>query len=67
MDADLASGRMRSPFHGVTVVFKDNIDATELPSTGGSLALTDHRPRLDSRVAAGMKAGGTPASPGLRQ
>ena len=57
-DAERASGRVRSPFHGVPVVFKDNIDATELPSTGGSLALLDHRPRLDSRVAAGMKQGG---------
>ena len=57
-DAERASGKVRSPFHGVPVVFKDNIDATELPSTGGSLALVDHRPRLDSRVAAGMKQGG---------
>ena len=57
-DAERASGRVRSPFHGVPVVFKDNIDAIELPTTGGSLALVDHRPRLDSRVAAGMKQGG---------
>ena len=57
-DAERASGKVHSPFHGVPVVFKDNIDATELPSTGGSLALVDHRPRLDSRVAAGMKQGG---------
>ena len=51
-------GHVRSPFHGVPIIFKDNIDATELPTTGGSLALVDHRPRLDSRVAAGMKQGG---------
>lgn len=57
-DAERAGGRVRGPFHGVPVVFKDNIDATELPSTGGSRALLDHRPRLDSRVAAGMKRGG---------
>ena len=49
---------VRGPFHGVPIVFKDNIDAIELPTTGGSLALVDHRPRLDSRVAAGMKRGG---------
>ena len=53
-----AFGRARSPFDGIPIVFKDNIDAIELPSTGGSLALVDHRPRLDSRVAAGMKRGG---------
>jgi amidase len=57
-DAARAAGRLRSPFHGVPIVLKDNIDATELPTTGGALALADHRPRLDSRVAAGMKAGG---------
>jgi amidase len=57
-DAERAGGRVRSPFHGVPIVLKDNIDATELPTTGGSLALADHRPRLDSKVAAGMKQGG---------
>ena len=57
-DGERASGKVRSPFHGVPIVFKDNIDATELPTTGGSLALVDHRPRLDSKVAAGMKQGG---------
>jgi amidase len=57
-DADRAAGRVRSPFHGVPIVLKDNIDATELPTTGGSLALLEHRPRIDSRVAAGMKQGG---------
>jgi len=57
-DAERAAGRVRSPYHGVPIVLKDNIDATELPTTGGAKALIDHRPRLDSRVAAGMKAGG---------
>jgi amidase len=52
-----AFARTLSPFHGVPVVFKDNIDAVELATTSGSLALADHRPRLDSKVAAGMKAG----------
>ena len=51
-------GRVIGPFHGVPIVLKDNIDATELPTTGGALALVDHRPRVDSRVAAAMKAGG---------
>jgi amidase len=57
-DAMRAAGRVLGPFHGVPIVFKDNIDAVELPTTGGALALRDHRPRVDSRVAAGMKAGG---------
>src|SRR5437588_10107925 len=57
-DAERAAGRVRGPFHGVPVAFKDNIDAIGLPTTGGSLALVDHRPRLDSRVAAGMRRAG---------
>jgi amidase len=57
-DAERAAGRVRGPFHGVPIVLKDNIDAVELPTTGGADALRDHRPRIDSRVAAGMKAGG---------
>jgi len=57
-DAERAAGRVRGPFHGIPIVLKDNIDAVELPATSGSLALIDHRPRLDSRVAAGMKRGG---------
>ena len=52
------AGRVLGPYHGVPIVLKDNIDTTELPTTGGAWALADHRPRLDSRVAAGMKAGG---------
>lgn len=57
-DAARAAGRVLGPYHGVPIVLKDNIDTTELPTTGGAWALVDHRPRLDSHVAAGMKAGG---------
>ncbi len=58
LDAERASGHVRGPFHGIPVAFKDNIDVLGLPTTGGSLALVDHRPRLDSRVAAGMRRAG---------
>lgn len=57
-DAERAAGQAHSPFHGVPVVYKDNIDALGLPTTGGSLALVDHRPRLDAHIAAGMRRGG---------
>jgi len=58
VDADRAAGRARGPLHGIPVVYKDNIDVLGLPTTGGSLALVDHRPRLDSKVAAGMRDAG---------
>jgi amidase len=49
------------PWLGVPVVFKDNIDVLGLATTGGSRALLDHQPRLDSRVAAGMRKAGAVA------
>lgn len=58
LDAERAAGRVRGPFHGIPVAFKDNIDVLGLPTTGGSRALVEHLPRLDSRMAAGMRRGG---------
>jgi amidase len=58
LDAERSAGRIRGPFHGIPIAFKDNIDVLGLATTGGSLALVDHQPRLDSRMAAGMRRGG---------
>jgi amidase len=58
LDAERASGRVRGPFHGIPIAFKDNIDVLGLATTGGARALVDHVPRLDSRVAAGMRRAG---------
>jgi Asp-tRNA(Asn)/Glu-tRNA(Gln) amidotransferase A subunit family amidase len=58
LDAERAASGPRGPMHGIPIVFKDNIDVLGLPTTGGSRALADHRPRLDSRVAAGMRRAG---------
>jgi amidase len=58
LDAERVTSGARGPLHGIPIVFKDNIDVLGLPTTGGSRALVDHRPRLDSRVAAGMRRAG---------
>ena len=58
LDAERAAGHVRGPLHGIPVAFKDNIDVLGLPTTGGARALVDHRPRLDSHVAAGMRRAG---------
>jgi len=58
LDRERAAGHVRGPFHGIPIVFKDNIDAQELPTTGGSRALVDHKPRLDSAMAARMRRAG---------
>ena len=58
LDGERAAGRVRGGLHGIPVAFKDNIDVLGLATTGGSKALVDHRPRLDSRMAAGMRTAG---------
>src|SRR2546430_3269164 len=58
LDAERAGGRVRGPFHGIPIAFKDNIDVLGLPTTGGSRALVEHQPRLDPKMAAAMRRGG---------
>ncbi len=58
LDAERAAGHVRGPLHGVPVAFKDNIDVLGLATTGGSKALIDHQPRLDSKMAAAMRRAG---------
>ena len=57
-DAERAAGSVRGAFHGIPVAFKDNIDATDLPTTGGSRALAERVPRLDSAVVERLRAAG---------
>jgi amidase len=58
LDQERAAGHVRGPLHGIPIAYKDNIDVLDLPTTGGSRALAEHRPRLDSRMAAGMRRAG---------
>ncbi len=57
-DAERARGVVRGAFHGIPLAFKDNIDATDLPTTGGSRALAFRVPRLDSAVVGRLRAAG---------
>jgi amidase len=57
-DAERRAGRVRSPLHGIPVLLKDNIDATPMVNSAGSLALATHRPARDAFVVERLRAAG---------
>ena len=50
--------RVRGPLHGVPILLKDNIDATPMVNSAGSLALAAHRPRTDAFLVARLREAG---------
>jgi len=38
----------RGPLHGIPILLKDNFDTNDMPTTGGCLALSAHRPKGDA-------------------
>jgi amidase len=48
LDAERRRGRTRGPLHGIPVLLKDNLDTTDMPTTGGCLALSGRVPREDA-------------------
>lgn len=57
-DAERKAGRVRGPLHGVPVLLKDNIDATPMVNSAGSLALASHHPRTDAFLVARLRDAG---------
>src|SRR3546814_433175 len=47
-DAEREAGKRRGPLHGIPMLLKDNIDATPMVNSAGSLALAEHRPKDDA-------------------
>ncbi len=45
------SGKDLGPLHGVPIILKDNIDTVDMPTTGGTPALKNHRPSRNAPVA----------------
>ena len=59
LDAERRAGRVRGPLHGVPVLIKDNIEtADRMPTTAGSLALSDNLTRRDAPLVARLRAAG---------
>lgn len=58
LDAERAAGQVRGPLHGIPVLLKDNIDATGMVNSAGSLALARHRPADDAFLVARLRDAG---------
>jgi amidase len=50
LDVEFGRSGVLRPLHGVTFAVKDNIDTSEMPTTGGSIAYRDRQPRHDATV-----------------
>lgn len=57
-DAERRAGALRGALHGIPVLLKDNIDATPMVNSAGSLALADHRPASDAFLVQRLRAAG---------
>lgn len=55
LDAERAAGRVRGPLHGIPIILKDNIDATGMPNTAGSIALAENLAPEDAFLAAKLR------------
>jgi aspartyl-tRNA(Asn)/glutamyl-tRNA(Gln) amidotransferase subunit A len=58
LDAELKSGKIRGPLHGIPIALKDNIDTAGTRTTAGSGVFEDRVPAEDAPVTARLKAAG---------
>jgi len=57
-DAERKAGTVRGPLHGIPMLVKDNIDATPMVNSAGSLALAEHRPKDDAFLVQRLREAG---------
>ncbi|HEV8693683.1 MAG TPA: amidase [Lysobacter sp.] len=57
-DADRRAGLPLGSLHGIPLLLKDNIDATPMVNSAGSLALANHRPKHDAPLVAKLREAG---------
>jgi amidase len=59
LDVERKAGKVRSHMHGIPVLLKDNIDTTDrIPTTAGSLALTDNYAKIDAFLVGQLRKAG---------
>ena len=58
LDEERLAGKVRSIIHGIPIIVKDNIDVYGMPTTAGSLSLSDNYPNEDAFVIKKLKEAG---------
>ena len=58
LDRERARGRVRGPLHGIPIALKDNIHTTNMPTTGGALALVGMVPPYEATLTKNLRDAG---------
>src|SRR5436309_11032644 len=57
-DRERAQGKIRGPLHGIPIALKDNIQTTDLRTTGGALAFEHLEPPYDATLTKNLRDAG---------
>src|SRR5205823_5230518 len=57
-DRERAQGKIRGPLHGIPIAIKDNIQTTDMPTTGGALAFDGLVPPYEATVTKNLRDAG---------
>src|SRR5579862_688072 len=57
-DRERAQGKVRGPLHGIPIVLKDNMQTTNMPTTGGALAFDGLIPPYEATLTKNLRAAG---------
>ena len=57
-DSERASGKIRGPLHGIPIALKDNIQTTDMPTTGGAVAFEGLMPPYDATLTRNLRDSG---------
>src|SRR5689334_9214526 len=58
LDRERARGKVRGPLHGIPIAVKDNIQTTDMPTTGGALAFDGFVPPYEATLTKNLKDAG---------
>jgi amidase len=58
LDKERAAGKIRGPLHGIPIALKDNIQTTDMPTTGGALAFADLVPPYEATLTKNLRDAG---------